>query len=179
MKKFLINLQFIFRPSYWLMLRPYNKDIDKIMNHLLDEHEFSNIGEFTAFLGDVEIWIMNRPSNCMMPYEFVYKYRPSRLTILRGINKLGVKFIKKNGSTEINNFKKSIKYHEHRSKKPKITEGEIEFTPISNLPYCCPVCCGNGLVTNGFYTQVSGHWSSSDATPEMCRSCNGTGIVWG
>ena len=47
------------------------------------------------------------------------------------------------------------------------------------LPYCCPVCGGNGLVANGFYTQASGHWSSSDATPEMCRSCNGTGIVWG
>ena len=64
-------------------------------------------------------------------------------------------------------------------KKPKITKGKIEFTPTSNLPYCCPVCGGNGLVANGFYTQVSGHWSSSDATPEMCRSCNGTGIVWG
>jgi|GEM_PF-2279652 len=47
------------------------------------------------------------------------------------------------------------------------------------LPYCCPVCNGNGLVSNGFYAQVSRHWSSSDATPEKCRACKGTGIIWG
>jgi len=45
-------------------------------------------------------------------------------------------------------------------------------------PYTCPVCNGNGLVPNGFYTQTSGQWGSTDATPEKCRSCNGTGIVW-
>ena len=46
------------------------------------------------------------------------------------------------------------------------------------IPYRCPVCNGNGNVPNGFYNQVSGHWSVTDITPEKCRSCNGTGIVW-
>ncbi len=46
-------------------------------------------------------------------------------------------------------------------------------------PHCCPICSGTGTVPNGFYRQVSGQWSSSsDATPEQCRSCRGTGIVW-
>jgi len=46
-------------------------------------------------------------------------------------------------------------------------------------PYCCPVCGGNGLVPNGFYRQVGGKWMSTSLEPEKCRSCNGTGIVWG
>jgi len=45
-------------------------------------------------------------------------------------------------------------------------------------PYCCPVCGGNGLVPNGFYNQCSGQWLTTSTTPEMCRSCNGTGVVW-
>ncbi len=41
----------------------------------------------------------------------------------------------------------------------------------------CPVCNGNGLVSNGFYRQTSGHWSTSDASPETCKSCNGLGYI--
>ena len=49
----------------------------------------------------------------------------------------------------------------------------------SLAPHRCPVCNGNGLVPNGFYMQTSGHWSTSSITPETCRSCGGTGVVWG
>ncbi len=49
----------------------------------------------------------------------------------------------------------------------------------SLAPHLCPVCNGNGLVPNGFYMQTSGHWLTSSITPEACRSCGGTGIVWG
>jgi len=58
------------------------------------------------------------------------------------------------------------------------------FTSTINIrarqdPYICPVCGGNGLVANGFYNQIGGEWSTTSITPEQCRSCNGTGIVWG
>jgi len=46
-------------------------------------------------------------------------------------------------------------------------------------PYVCPVCGGNGLVNQGFYNQTSGQWSTSTTLPETCRTCGGTGIVWG
>ena len=49
----------------------------------------------------------------------------------------------------------------------------------SLAPHRCPVCNGKGLVPNGFYLQTSGHSSTSSITPEPCRSCGGTGIVWG
>lgn len=49
----------------------------------------------------------------------------------------------------------------------------------SLTPHVCPVCCGNGIVPNGFYNQTSGTWLSSDATPDTCRSCGGTGVLWG
>ena len=45
-------------------------------------------------------------------------------------------------------------------------------------PYMCPVCCGNGLVPNGFYNTVSGLGSTTSITPETCRSCNGTGVIF-
>jgi hypothetical protein len=45
-------------------------------------------------------------------------------------------------------------------------------------PYRCPVCNGNGLVPNGFYSQTSGGWASASTAPETCRSCDGSGFVW-
>lgn len=44
--------------------------------------------------------------------------------------------------------------------------------------YCkCPVCGGNGLVPNGFYSSTTGRWSSTSITPENCRSCDGHGYI--
>jgi len=40
----------------------------------------------------------------------------------------------------------------------------------------CPVCLGRGLVSDGFYDQCSGHWSSIGYF-ETCRSCNGKGWI--
>lgn len=45
-------------------------------------------------------------------------------------------------------------------------------------PHTCPVCSGNGLVPNGFYSQTLRTWSTTTVTPEMCKTCTGTGIVW-
>lgn len=45
-------------------------------------------------------------------------------------------------------------------------------------PYKCPICNGTGIVPGGFYLSVNGH-SSSNRTTEMCRQCQGSGIVWG
>ena len=45
-------------------------------------------------------------------------------------------------------------------------------------PHTCPVCYGNGKVSNGFYNSTSGHWSTTDVTPEKCRSCDGSGVIW-
>ncbi len=46
-------------------------------------------------------------------------------------------------------------------------------------PHRCPVCDGSGLVPEGFYMQTSGHWSTTVTMPEQCRTCGGTGVVWG
>lgn len=60
----------------------------------------------------------------------------------------------------------------------KIINDEPDYPPI-NRPYTCPVCGGNGLVPNGFYTRTSEVWGTTSTVPDTCRSCNGTGIVWG
>ncbi len=46
-------------------------------------------------------------------------------------------------------------------------------------PYRCPVCNGNGMVPNGFYSSTTGQWGSTATSAEECRSCRGTGVVWG
>jgi hypothetical protein len=46
------------------------------------------------------------------------------------------------------------------------------------IPFKCPICGGNGLVPHGFYNQTGGQFSSTDTTPETCRICNGSGIVY-
>lgn len=60
---------------------------------------------------------------------------------------------------------------------------DISLSHIGRMPqapFCCPVCGGNGLRPAGFYSQTTGTWSASSAAEmEQCRSCDGTGIVWG
>lgn len=81
MKDFFKSLQFIFRPKFWLMNDPYDKDWDNEFNRLLDEYTFSNIGDHTSKLGDTEIWVANYPLHQFRKC-YIMK-RPSRLTILR------------------------------------------------------------------------------------------------
>lgn len=61
----------------------------------------------------------------------------------------------------------------------RVVEELYSFVGKSLDPHRCPVCNGNGLVPNGFYMQTSGNWSTSGIAPETCRSCGGTGVVWG
>ena len=47
----------------------------------------------------------------------------------------------------------------------------------------CPVCQGNGQVSNGFYTTTSTDeegnllWTSASTASEVCRSCDGKGYI--
>lgn len=88
--KFIKSLQFIFKPSYWVLNHDYNAMWDITLNHLLDKYNFTMIDEFTAKLGDTIIWVRNQPYATMRPYSsnWIIPIRPSRLTIKRAINKL-------------------------------------------------------------------------------------------
>lgn len=47
-------------------------------------------------------------------------------------------------------------------------------------PFRCPVCEGHRIVSHGFYLYPAGQpFGSTSTLPESCRSCNGTGTVWG
>ena len=68
-------------------------------------------------------------------------------------------------------------------KKVKMNENSVRFQYAfgrpPHSPYCCPVCGGKGVVPTGFYEGWSGGSSSDFFMPETCRSCNGTGVIWG
>lgn len=53
-----------------------------------------------------------------------------------------------------------------------------EVEPVNPIPYVCPVCSGKGLVPNGFYDTTTSYSLSTSTSPETCKSCRGTGIVW-
>ena len=65
------------------------------------------------------------------------------------------------------------------NKKTNVTAVNENGLVVRLIPYRCPICLGNGIVSRGFYNSTSGQWSTTDISPEICRSCNGTGIVWG
>jgi hypothetical protein len=62
---------------------------------------------------------------------------------------------------------------------PSETVHICDITATRPACWCCPVCEGRGHVPAGFYHSVAWQsWSASSLTPEKCRSCDGTGVVW-
>jgi hypothetical protein len=54
----------------------------------------------------------------------------------------------------------------------------VTGTPTTTpTPHVCPVCQGRQVVPIGFYSLFSD--SANIAAPEPCRTCDGSGIVWG
>lgn len=91
-KNFLLNLQFIFKPHFWLMNNKYSAMWDKIFNQLLDKNKFIYIDEYTARLGKYDIWVKCYPYACMRLVDWsntqiVANFRPSRLTIQKAYKK--------------------------------------------------------------------------------------------
>jgi len=42
----------------------------------------------------------------------------------------------------------------------------------------CPICNGNGIVSGGFYNHPGDyHVWVTDKTTEICRTCNGYGLI--
>lgn len=64
----------------------------------------------------------------------------------------------------------SLKYDDSYNYEPEIYNTNREVR-------CCPVCGGNGIVSNGFYNHTGNTWVTSTTAPEQCRSCNGKGYV--
>lgn len=54
----------------------------------------------------------------------------------------------------------------------------VHFIPNNKQPHVCPVCLGKGIVPNGFYLYPHNQWFSSSTSPEKCKSCQGSGVVW-
>jgi hypothetical protein len=60
------------------------------------------------------------------------------------------------------------------------TTGENIFFQVNEKkPHVCPVCWGKGIVPNNFYLTPGHEWTGQSLSPETCRSCGGSGIVWG
>lgn len=77
-------------PKYWLMLIPYSKKWDEQLNFLLNNYIFTDIGDYTAKIGGVEVWTANFPYCSFNKYRPEEKCRPSRVTLLRAKRKLGI-----------------------------------------------------------------------------------------
>ena len=47
-------------------------------------------------------------------------------------------------------------------------------------PHVGPVCRGKGFVPNGFYSTTNpyGYYQTTSTGAEICRACQGTGVLW-
>jgi hypothetical protein len=94
--EFIKNLQFLFRPDYWLMQYEYSKEWDTLVNYFIENKEpiFDKVNSidgkiYNVSFMDVTIWIQNYPYAYGTPsptdsrYKGNKRYRPSRLTVMK------------------------------------------------------------------------------------------------
>lgn len=74
---------------------------------------------------------------------------------------------------------KDLPQHNNNLCYPEGCGGNWSSITIKKQPYVCPVCSGRGIVSNGFYNSTGNVWVTSTTAPEKCRSCGGTGVIWG
>jgi len=95
MMNFIRNLQFIFKPHYWMMNNPYNEEWDKKLNQLMDKYpvEFGPRNSIDGAIHTVSfdgnlVWVANYPYAFATPHSYAHDIdvRPSRLTIQRLYN---------------------------------------------------------------------------------------------
>jgi DnaJ-class molecular chaperone len=56
---------------------------------------------------------------------------------------------------------------------------EMGKSQQSAKPHACPVCGGRGKVPLGFYVSQNPQMTTGGTGTEMCKSCSGSGLVWG
>jgi len=90
-----LRLKIFFNPKYSAMNYKYSKEWDLRLNQLMNEHSFTGISDYSAYLGDTELWISNHPyaSFVEMGRSFFLTFddnrvRASRLTIYKAHKKL-------------------------------------------------------------------------------------------
>lgn len=100
LKKTLLSLKFIFKPSYWIMNYSYSREWDKTLNQLIDDnYYFDEITGCTASIKGHIVWITNHPYASFRIYCPDIDVRPSRLTIERAHNHLIKSIIKQHERT--------------------------------------------------------------------------------
>jgi len=80
------NIRVLFTPSVWLQINPYSEKWDHELMARLHYMRFERCDEYTAYLGDREIWIANHPYASFSPRTPIV--RPRRITILKAHDKL-------------------------------------------------------------------------------------------
>jgi hypothetical protein len=118
---FFENLQFLFKPKYWIMLGKYDREWDIKINELAKEYEFkSEAGKYSERIYHVSLngnhfWVGNYPYSFLVPVAIkstftgrdgvstvhIYEdkdndtqHRPSRLTIYKLSKKLNADLLK-------------------------------------------------------------------------------------
>lgn len=86
LKNAILSLQFVFRPSYWIMTDKYSHDWDKLLNELLDAYPVVLTERNYIVLGEIQVSVYPEAPRLTGIYCFeglLHGYRPSRLTIKR------------------------------------------------------------------------------------------------
>lgn len=60
----------ITRPTHWIKLYPYDRELDHWLLKQIEEDTFEREGYLTVYMGGKEVWVSNYPYS----YGYIYKY---------------------------------------------------------------------------------------------------------
>lgn len=81
-------IRVLLTPTCWVQVDEYSAVWDAKLNVLMRTHRFTHIGEYTAEIDGITVWIANHPYASFHPYGHGPKVRPRRATILAAHDKL-------------------------------------------------------------------------------------------
>lgn len=152
---------------------------------ILKEISEGTLGEGTSFDYDGHRWVYDKEDECIRTKELdyydadvkTYLYLEDQIDLSNLNDKVSnfqrVYNVKLTSTSTCSSLDSECKCNTTVTKiKPTIWH----FTTTREVR-CCPVCGGNGMVSNGFYNHTGNTWVTSTTAPEQCRSCGGKGYV--
>lgn len=77
-------------PDVWYQQQEYDANHDRFITTLLDK-PIDSLDEYHVVIGGVSLWVGNIPYSCFnlhKTFEYNYNFRPSRINILKMIDKI-------------------------------------------------------------------------------------------
>jgi len=63
----------LFNPLFWIQNEPTSEEWDRVLNELLDKYGVTSVNQYTARVGNLEIWVCNYPYSFGHTHNSVFR----------------------------------------------------------------------------------------------------------